>query len=392
MTDTNASDSIRNEAGRFRALRGIKSWIETGVLPVGEALPSERALSERLDVDRTSVRWAIQSLRRDGILRKSGPRTQIVTARSNEEAIKTSMLANSIVMIHPLVGQPGQSPTGGWASSTAWGAGRAIQAAGLDIFSVNPSRVSEYLTRLAEGRPAGLVIPQLELIKINEADIMHIFKEHGVPVVIYGGENTLTDWDRVYSDHDAGCYTLTQWLIQKGCKRPQMFFCARPEMYWVKARRTGYERAMREAGLEPLPFVHMLAAAVEETANSPETFQRQLRGCAGYLVEFLNSATPPDGILVDSDGHFFSLAAACRLLGRIPGKDLLIVGYDNYWKECYFRDFDPAIPAATVDKLNYNMGEEMVKLLLERRSGMLPESPQSRIMKPALVVTGENGG
>lgn len=385
MADTN-SDLIRNEAGRFRALRGIKSWIESGVLPVGEALPSERALSERLDVDRTSVRWAIQALRRDGILRKSGPRTQIVTARSNEEAIKTSVLANSFVMVHPLVGVFGQSTTGGWAASIAWGAGHAIQAFGYDIFSINPTRVSEYLTRLAEGRPAGLVVPQIDSMEVK-TEFFQIFKEHGVPVVIYGGDDNLTQWDRVYSDHDAGSYALTKWLLQKGCKRPQMFFSAAPTYYWVKARRTGYERAMREAGLEPLPFIHMLAVAVQDSKDYKDTFQRQLRGCAGYLVEHLNSPTPPDALLVDSDGQYFPLAAACRLLNKIPNKDLLIVAYDNYWREVPGRELEPSVPAASVDKLNYAMGEEMVKLIIDRRNGVLPEAPQARVLKPSLVIS-----
>lgn len=386
MAVPSTPNMIRNEAGRFRALRGIKTWIESGVLPVGDALPSERALSERLAVDRTSVRWAIQSLRRDGILRKAGPRTQIVTARSNEEAIKTSMLANSIVLIHPLVGSPGQSTIGGWAISTAWGAASAIQTAGLDIFSVNPNRMTDYMLRLAEGRPAGLVVPQLGTLFPGRCELLRLFNEHGVPLVVYGGDSDLVEWDRVYSDHEAGSHALTAWLLHKGCKRPQMFFCAAPDNYWVKARRSGYERAMKEAGLEPLPLIHMLAGAINDQ-HSPETFQRQLRGDAGYLVEHFNSATPPDGILADTDGHYFSLAAACRLLNRIPGKDLLIVGYDNYWAEVYYHEFEPSIPAATVDKLNYKMGEEMVKLLLERRNGTLPTAPQTRIVKPTLVVT-----
>jgi DNA-binding LacI/PurR family transcriptional regulator len=43
------------------------------------------------------------------------------------------------------------------------------------------------------------------------------------------------------------------------------------------------------------------------------------------------------------------------------------------------------IPVVTVDKQNWFMGQEMVRLMRQRISGNLPSEPQRRIIRPKLV-------
>jgi DNA-binding LacI/PurR family transcriptional regulator len=90
---------------------------------------------------------------------------------------------------------------------------------------------------------------------------------------------------------------------------------------------------------------------------------------------------------VGSDREVFITAAACRLFGVEPGRDLVIVGYDNYWRRCMERQYEPYIPAATVDKHNEKMGGELVRLLLDRVADRLPPEPQTRVIPPQLVIT-----
>ena len=91
--------------------------------------------------------------------------------------------------------------------------------------------------------------------------------------------------------------------------------------------------------------------------------------------------------MAPSDGLIFPLAAACRLCGRQVHEDVALVGYDNYWAESPERSFDPTVPLVTVDKQNRRMGEELVRLLVDRSQGKLPAEPQDRLVQPELVVT-----
>jgi DNA-binding LacI/PurR family transcriptional regulator len=93
-----------------------------------------------------------------------------------------------------------------------------------------------------------------------------------------------------------------------------------------------------------------------------------------------------DALLLESDGLAFPVAAACRLLGRKPGSDLLLAGYDNYAIDLEWeRQQEPVGPSVTMDKRNSEMGREMVRLLLDRCQGRLPVGPQVRLVAPELI-------
>jgi len=93
-------------------------------------------------------------------------------------------------------------------------------------------------------------------------------------------------------------------------------------------------------------------------------------------------------VMLASDGEVPPAAAACRLLGKRPREDVYLVGYDNYWSGTPWRPFEACGPQATVDKLNYQCGQEMVRLLMERVQGRLPGAKQCRVIEPKLVVLG----
>jgi len=81
----------------------------------------------------------------------------------------------------------------------------------------------------------------------------------------------------------------------------------------------------------------------------------------------------------------FTVAAACRLMKKEPGRDVLVVGYDNYWEACVERRWEDFTPSATVDKRNHDLGAEMVKLMFERSEGRLPREPQLRVLEPRVI-------
>jgi DNA-binding LacI/PurR family transcriptional regulator len=110
------------------------------------------------------------------------------------------------------------------------------------------------------------------------------------------------------------------------------------------------------------------------------------RLAAGMLIEHILRTDPIDAIMTFSDGIVFSVAAGCKLLGKVPNKDIAIVGYDNYWKDCREREWAGVTPLATVDKHNRRIGEELLRLLLDRIEGRVDSTPQRRVVTPELKI------
>lgn len=298
----------------------------------------------------------------------------------------SSLLRKSIVVIAPETKSPhpGHHQTG-WTEHLILGTIHQLRVNRQPIITLEPSSLeAQDIRDLIEDQPAGVIIvgdPVIEEPVLRAATRMRL---SGVPIVVYGDSPEAADFDRVTSDHDQGSYDLTRWLLEQGCQRILEVWTEPADGYWFTRRHEGHERAMQEAGREALePCLHPPYSPVNADNAS---FQKAIRLVAGYLAEHL-SLNPINAIMAASDGNVSVIAGACRLLGKEPNKDVLIVGYDHYWEDILERQFEPAAPLATVDKRNHVMGTEMVRLLQERVEGRLPDEPQRRVVASQMVVT-----
>jgi DNA-binding LacI/PurR family transcriptional regulator len=82
----------------------------------------------------------------------------------------------------------------------------------------------------------------------------------------------------------------------------------------------------------------------------------------------------------------FTIAAAARIVHRTPGKDLDIVGYDNYWRDLPDQLHEPYVPPVTIDKDNHQIGFAAAHLLLDRLNGKLSHEPEFRTV-PVVLKT-----
>jgi hypothetical protein len=73
----------------------------------------------------------------------------------------------------------------------------------------------------------------------------------------------------------------------------------------------------------------------------------------------------------------------------VPNKDVVLAGFDNTWQQNPYRRYETAGPAVTADRLNADLGREMMRLLAARSSGKLPKHAQSIRVAPHVIVTGE---
>ncbi len=201
-------------------------------------------------------------------------------------------------------------------------------------------------------------------------------------------------FDTVSSDHECGAYELTKWLISQGRRRILRLWNMQwsgPEekREWIYHRDLGYERAMQEAGLKPLPPLEIYGGV--RGPDTPENFQQSARLLAGYLIEYLTMDEPIDAIMGINDSSVPMIAAALKIHGREPNKDILLVGYDNMWQDMVSSRWESTQPVATVDKRNLEIGSELMRLLQERIQGSLQPQSQHRIIKPDLLILQKPG-
>lgn len=364
----------------------IREWIEKGQLTLGGAIPAERELCRMLGVQRMTVRGALAVLEQEGVISRIGLRSRIVAGQRRT-------MEHSIVIINSAKYQllVGLMHMPGWAVMMSVAAISEVSGSGRNLVLIHPERISHSeLERIVDGRPAGVVFPE-PLSELRDRNHwLERLHSAGIPVSVYGESEELTRYDRVCSDHEIGSYELTKHMIGLGCHRPLMFYLVGTEPSWVAARRKGYERALREAGLQPLPFARVPSAPGLAVPDGPEQFEAARRHAVAHLVDFIGPACGqkrPDALLLATDGDLYPVASACRSLGLRPNEDILLAGYDNYWVECWERKHEQVSPVVTVDKRNVEAGRMLVRLVCERAEGKLPREPQMRMIEPELIIT-----
>lgn len=336
-----------------------------------------------LGVARNTIRRALAILEEDGMLRTRSGGARIVTL---PQASWRGFLGDAILVLTRLTDQPWvKHREGGWEEYVTHGVLHAVRAAGLHSVSLQWERLRETdIAGLISARPRGVVITDANRSE-DAGRWMSALQAAGIPFVVYGETAVTKKFDRVYSDHELGGYLLTRWLIEQGRTRILPVWTGFAlQGYWYSARRQGYERAMIEAGLEPMS-TSAIPHLVRGFEDDEDWFSRFVATATHALKPSLERARV-DAIAVDSDGHVPSVAAALRRLGVVPNQDVLLAGYDNYWRESPERAWEPTRPVATVDKLNLKMGAELVSLLQERLVGRVSSRPRRRVVAPEVVL------
>lgn len=380
---------------RLRAGQTMRQWIARGTLGSGQPLPSERTLGAQLGVSQTVVRHVLSELVGEGLIVELKPGRRSVRAQDDITDVGGSEIMRSTIVLLTPFDEPDrgrQEP--GWVEHMTLGAMAGARLAGRDVLVTHPERIAAGgLGRFLASPPLGVVVPEAVWPMPGQELWLHRLKSAGTPVVVYGDSPDMAEFDRVLADHESGSYELTRWVIAQGRRRIVNLAAGRSaDVYWYQNRLRGYERAMREAGLTPRPSAHWTslrdALPRENAGRLPpaENFELEFHAMAGYLAPLLRGPEPVDALMVVDDGQAITAAAALRLLGYEPGRDVLLVGYDNIWAGCQERQWESAVPAATVDKCNSQIGQELVRLLMDRVEGRLPQQPQRRVVSSRLVV------
>ena len=374
------------QGARARVVQDLRIAIRRGSLALGRPLPSERSMSEQFGVSRGTLRSALLELEKEGLLRVSRVNRRRIVG---DEPSKDDLLMSKTVALLSLVERdPDRNSGAGWSSQVDIGVSDAVNDSGLHLLRVNPALLTEAVLRkwLAEP-PYGIVVSDDVPRSPTRADCIAHFAQAKVPVVIYGEGPVGVDVDRVVPDHDAGAYALVQWLWQQGRQRiVRMWSDANRDLYWLKDRNAGYNRALAELGGTVLPALYLMDVTMEAPGDHAKDMEVRTRLRLGYLAPLLRTVGLIDAIMVENDANVAPVNGVLRLMGLEPGRDVLVVGYDNFWSQHWSQAFDSVGPAATVDKRNRDAGQELVRLLLDRVQGRLPAQAQVRRISPELII------
>jgi DNA-binding LacI/PurR family transcriptional regulator len=189
-----------------------------------------------------------------------------------------------------------------------------------------------------------------------------------VPVVVVGRmPEVVPGVDTVTSDDAAGAFAATSHLLESGHGR--IAFVTASGRPASRARRSGYEAAMRGAGAA----AHPLIVAVDD----PHDLDGRVRDLLGGASA--SAAPRPTAVVASNDITAVAVLDAAIDLGlRVPA-DLAVVGYDNTALASLVR---PRL--SSVDQPSDSIGQLCVDMLRERLAGRTTD--RHEVLAPTLVV------
>jgi DNA-binding LacI/PurR family transcriptional regulator len=223
------------------------------------------------------------------------------------------------------------------------------------------------LESLLEYRAAGIVFLSQPAARERARSLV----EGRVPAVCV---SFVADWcDAVSADDEAGGELATQHLVDLGHKRIAYFADPLVEDAADRARRAGYQRVMRRAGLRPDVF---------HWDQPPDQMPAEVRD---RQVERILRNHTTAAFSSNDYGAIELLDSADRLGVRVP-QDLSVVGFDDVVLAGLAR-----INLTTLRQPQPQLASRALHLLSGRISGELRGAPRRETLGIELVVRGSTG-
>jgi len=196
-------------------------------------------------------------------------------------------------------------------------------------------------------------------------------QSNGIPMVLIDRSIPGIGIDIVRGDSEQGGYELTRHLIELGHTHIVTVTGPR-EVSTSQDRVSGYERSMKEAGLEA--FIQVYYGSYNQAS--------------GYRLASQAMALEPHPTAIFGTNNFISIGVlkALKDAGLGVPEDVSVVGFDDLPA---FMVVDPVLTVAAQPA--YEMGSQATELLLKRITGDIPESNQEVILPTQLIIRRSSG-
>jgi DNA-binding LacI/PurR family transcriptional regulator len=196
----------------------------------------------------------------------------------------------------------------------------------------------------------------------------------GYPMVLVDRDLPGLGTPAVLLDNEGAAYSAVRHLIERGHKRIGML-SGRGSISTTTERVAGYQRALREAGLE---LDDRLVISGESTSE----------GGAAATHALLDLEPPPTAIF--SGNNLMSIGALHAIASRsltVPD-DVALVGFDDFpfpWSDA----FRPHL--TTVAQPTYELGRRAAETLVHMLNGSSTRSAQRTVLQGKLVIRESSG-
>ena len=324
----------------------VRTDILEGKAVYGSLLPSEKELSEKLNVSRPTIAKVYNSLQNEGLVKKKAGFGTMVTHSKDKKQYTFGLLlpgSGETEIFRIIIDQFVQLEKER-NFSCLWEGTVANNA------EVRKEIILRVCHSYIEKKVDGIFFSPLERTdRANDLNhkICNMFDTKKIPVILLDRDIFLfpnrSKFDLVGIDNYQAGYLMAEHLVEAGCKRIH-FFCRRNSAYTVDMRIAGCRSALNDAGI---PFTKDNLFVTEP--NNIDIIKK---------IPVVRNKT---GIICANDSTAAVLMSTLSTVGFRIGSDVLIVGFDDMK---YSRNLQ--VPLTTYRQPCADIGKFSIDLMYNR--------------------------
>jgi GntR family transcriptional regulator of arabinose operon len=354
-----------DETPRYQQLVNILTrMMKDGQFKVGEQIPSENELVEKLQVSRTTVRQALEELVQAGLLEKRKGQGTFYLGENGKRTSERSHLIGVIMpsltfTIYPQIIQGVEEVAHQFNYNVIFGNTNA-----------NEDKEIRLLEQIAERGVEGLIIEVTRSAELTEQDkVYRMLKNLSVPLVLVDNPIEGISSSYVINDDRAGGVMAAEYLVQRGHKRIALVI--KEDVRAGRERRDGCLEALSKCGIKPRP--EYLQAYTER--DEPDNPSRQL------TRKLLSLPEPPTAIFYFNDETALIGIQTIKEKGLVVPADISVIGFDDSPMAAAGE-----VPLTSLSHPKFFMGKWAADILFEEITARDPVIRHRLCVKPSLVT------
>ncbi len=324
--DVQTAASTRKQALYRTIYEEQRKKVLTGEYADGERMPYERELCDQYQVDRITVRRALEMLVADGLLEKRAGLGSFV--RSPQAAAPVRAPSRNILFVMAKNTNDINSNPSAYNSELFYAIEQECRQKNYSLFYAVLDQNGD-LNSLLNGNSFACLL----FVSYIPPAILDSCAEMGLPAICLNNRHPRLI--SIVPEDERGAYEAVQYLQSEGHQRIGVML-GRAEYYSTRERYRGYCAAMRDAGL---------AMDQQLVLQGDWTFE----GARAVLLERLDQSEPaqlPTALFCLNDMMAIGAIDALRERGlRVP-EDMSVMGFDNVRQSTYIA---PRLSTVAID-------------------------------------------